>query len=75
MYNFKFAGKIFNLQQHFSFACVTLLGHRSDWFNASSPTMETTGITINTTSGPFVFFFLAYLRPSTLAFMAFKVKR
>ena len=42
------------------------------------------GITINTTSGPFVFFAvnclnlhikLAYLRPSTIAFMAFKVKR
>ena len=41
-------------------------------------------ITINTTSGPFVFFAvnclnlhikLAYLRPSTIAFMAFKVKR
>ena len=35
MYNFLFAvtfliaGKIFSLQQHFSFACVTLLGHRT----------------------------------------------
>ena len=63
---------------------MILLGHRSDWFNASSPTMETMEITINTTSGPFVFFAvnclnlhikLAYLRPSTIAFMAFKVKR
>ena len=59
-------------------------GLGDEWFNASSPTMETMGITINTTSAPFVFFTvnclnlyikLAYLRPSTIAFMAFKVKR
>ena len=30
-------------------------GLGGEWFNASSPTMETMGITINTTSGPFVF--------------------
>ena len=59
-------------------------GVGGEWFNASSPAMETMGITIDTTSGPFVFFAVnclnlhikfAYLRPSTIAFMAFKVKR
>ena len=58
-------------------------GFGGEWFNASLSTMETMGITINTTSGPFVFFTvnwlnlnikLAYLRPPTMAFIAFKVK-